>query len=227
MLGALFDRGQYMRVKMLITLVALVIVVGHRIWPEITIDSVTIIFLVIAILPWLAPVIKSLELPGGFKIEIQDIKSATEKVISAKKACGSASISGGGKLTATGVASRNKTDIAIAKLRNIAKDDHNLAVVGVGIEIEKKLLELAEQKGIDPSRKSLGQLVRDLQHAEALPNEVAAGLRNLITLRNQAVHGATVSSDAAKWLLDVYPSILEVLDELSSFTNEDRQRNGT
>lgn len=56
-----------------VSLGALLFVLAHLIWPTFAIDAVTITFVVIAILPWLAPLIKSLELPGGLKVELREL----------------------------------------------------------------------------------------------------------------------------------------------------------
>jgi hypothetical protein len=67
----------------IITLVALIAAVAHLLRPDLSIDGVTLGLLVLAILPWLAPFVKSLELPGGWKIEFQELKKATEEARSA------------------------------------------------------------------------------------------------------------------------------------------------
>ena len=57
---------------------------AHIVWPELKIDAITIALLVIATLPWLAPLVKSIELPGGWKLEFAQIsKQLIEKTISA------------------------------------------------------------------------------------------------------------------------------------------------
>jgi hypothetical protein len=62
-----------------ISLVALVIGLVHVVWPTLTIDAITVILILIAILPWLGPIFKSVELPGGVKVEFQDLEKTTEK----------------------------------------------------------------------------------------------------------------------------------------------------
>ena len=56
-------------IQIVITIVSLSFIVGHLIFPSIKIDSITISLLIIAVIPWLFPLFKSLELPGGFKFE--------------------------------------------------------------------------------------------------------------------------------------------------------------
>jgi len=60
-----------------ITATALAAGVARLIWPTLTIDSVTVALIVIAVVPWLAPIFKSLELPGGFKVEWQSQGTTT------------------------------------------------------------------------------------------------------------------------------------------------------
>lgn len=48
-----------------ISFVAGLIATAHIIWPDLSIDTITLALFIIAIIPWLAPLIKSLELPSG------------------------------------------------------------------------------------------------------------------------------------------------------------------
>lgn len=57
-----------------ITVVALFVALAHLIWPSLTIDAITVTLLFIALVPWLTPLFKSLEFPGGWKIEFQDFE---------------------------------------------------------------------------------------------------------------------------------------------------------
>ncbi len=54
-----------------ITAPAVVAAFARMVWPALTIDSITVALIVIAVVPWLAPIFKSLEMPGGFKVEWQ------------------------------------------------------------------------------------------------------------------------------------------------------------
>ncbi|MHC1698972.1 MAG: DUF4145 domain-containing protein [Geobacteraceae bacterium] len=199
-----------MKTRIIITIAALALAAGHNIWPEIKVDLVTLIFIVVASLPWLASVIKSLELPGGFKIELNDVKAATEKVRSM-----SSESSTKARYDDT---SRNLPDYAepyeptIKALREVAQTDPRLALVGLRIELEKRLTQLAEAKGIDSRRKSAGAIVRALLQKEVMHPEVAVGLSELVSLGNSAAHGAQVTPAAADWALESAPLILSILD---------------
>jgi len=189
-----------MKTKIAISTVCVILGAAHLIWPDVKVDMATLVLLVVAILPWLAAVIRSVELPGGFKIELQDVKAATEKVT-------------GGKAAGAGPAQPPMGE-DIQFLRDVAGTDPNLALVGLRIEIERRLSQLAELAQIPSTRRSAGVMLRDLIAREQIDRQTAAGLGDLIALGNQAAHGAEVSSNAAAWALDTSPLILEVLDGL-------------
>jgi len=64
-----------------ITIAAVVIAILHIIFPNLIIDAITITLLFIALVPWLSPLFKSLEFPGGLKIEFQEMKEQLETII--------------------------------------------------------------------------------------------------------------------------------------------------
>jgi hypothetical protein len=47
--------------------------------PKVKIDGVTLGLLVLASVPWLAPIIKAIEIPGVGKIELQEIKQQADE----------------------------------------------------------------------------------------------------------------------------------------------------
>jgi len=64
----------------LITSCAALLAVVHAVRPDLRIDAVTLALLVVAIAPWLAPVFKSVELPGGWKFEYQEVQRQVSEV---------------------------------------------------------------------------------------------------------------------------------------------------
>lgn len=196
------------RVAIAITAVCALLVLVHLIWPILGIDGITVALLVLAALPWLLPFLKSLELPGGVKIELRDAKAATEKITSVPVVEALEPTKGEFKGRA------RTTDAATVPL-DVANQDPNLALVGFRIELEKRLRQIAEARNIESSRMPLSRLVRELQAAQVLPSQVAAGLSELIVLGNSAAHGVPVSPAASDWVIGFAPSIMEQLDALS------------
>lgn len=64
-----------------ITVAALLIALAHIIWPSLNIDAITVTLLFVALVPWLSSIFKSLEFPGGWKIEFQEIKEQVKSII--------------------------------------------------------------------------------------------------------------------------------------------------
>jgi len=58
-------------IKIAITVVSIFGIVIHLLWPYIKIDAATFGLLLLALIPWLAPIIKSIEIPGIGKVELQ------------------------------------------------------------------------------------------------------------------------------------------------------------
>jgi hypothetical protein len=68
------------RVGVLISVGALLAAAVHLIWPTVKIDAVTLVLVGLAVAPWLAPIFKSIELPGGLRFEYQQIQRQVREV---------------------------------------------------------------------------------------------------------------------------------------------------
>jgi hypothetical protein len=199
--------------KIIVTVVAIVLTVLHVVVPAIKIDTITLILLVIAALPWFLPYIKGFEIPGVVKITLPDTKAATDKVsgdtiIKMKPA----QLRIKGHVPKVTVGPRETPPFEM--LHRVYEEDPNLALVGFRIEIEKRLIRLAEAANIPTERTRLHKLVRNLVRLGVVSESVASGLMELIALGNQAAHGASVAPEAAKWMLDIGPGILRGLEDI-------------
>lgn len=186
------------RFRQVITVGALVLALVHLAWPTLAIDAVTLVLLVIALVPWLAPIFKSLEFPGGWKVEFQELQKAAVRAEQA------------GLLAAL----TERPSQAEFAFQRIAEEDANLALAGLRIEIEKRLVSLAEQSGIDIRNRGLGQLLRLLSQHNVLGQQERSVLADLTGLLNSAVHGARVDRQSADWAIEIGPRLLGALDQL-------------
>jgi hypothetical protein len=186
------------RLRQLVTLVALALVLGHLVWPSLAIDAITLTLLAVAVVPWLAPLFKSLELPGGWKVEFQE--QLRETVERAEQ---------------VGLLAPSAEPIAPPEYSflRLADEDPNLALAGLRIEIEKRLVALAERHGIEVRGRGLGQLLRLLSDRSILGHQERSILSDLTGLLNSAVHGASVDRKTAEWAMDIGPRLLHALDE--------------
>ena len=71
------------RTQVIITVASLALVGVHLVWPNLRVDAVTLILLAAAAIPWLLPLFKSVELPGGLKLEFQDLQAAEQRAAEA------------------------------------------------------------------------------------------------------------------------------------------------
>ncbi|AFU99923.1 DUF4145 domain-containing protein [Simiduia agarivorans] len=166
-----------------VTLLFLGLATGHLFVDGFAVDSVAIVLLVLAVLPWLLPYLKSLELPGGIIIELKDVKEAIDKV-----------------------ASNGEVEAATAP-QNI---DPQLALVALRIDIER--LIRSYQTDIGNKNSSLSIRVQVLANEGVLSQEVAAGILEIIRLGNAAAHGAEVDRDAAEFVLFKSNTIIRQLE---------------
>lgn len=188
--------GCFVKTKALISLAALLLVVLHHVFPNVKPDATSLVLVVIGVLPWLTSVIKSLELPGGFKIELADVKSAAEKV----------------KVDSSTADQSVASGDSLGLLQQLVSADPNLVLVGIRIELERRLVTLAEAHNLNLRNRSAGILTRELSRRDILDQRTAGGLADLIGLGNRAAHGADVSEDAAEWALQAAPAIYSALD---------------
>jgi len=187
------------RMRQLVSLVALALALGHLLWPSLAIDAITLTLLAIALVPWLAPLFKSLELPGGWKVEFQEqLRQTIERAEQV------------GLLAPPAAPAAPPIEYSFLRL---ADEDPNLALAGLRIEIEKRLVALAEKHGIEVRGRGLGQLLRLLSDRSILGQQERSILSDLTGLLNSAVHGASVDQKTAEWAMEIGPRLLHPLDE--------------
>ncbi len=83
----------------------------------------------------------------------------------------------------------------------------------VRIEIESKLKEIADARGISILQKGIRPLIRQLENKSVLNNREVAALEDILPLLNEATHGAEIDSRATSWAMDIGPRLLATLDE--------------
>lgn len=180
-------------VHIIISLVALGFILVHLTCPNLKIDPTTLALLALAALPWLGKVFKSIELPGGAKVEYQELLRAERQ---ASKA---------GLLNeARETFERKETPVYLS----IAEEDPNLALAGLRLAIERTLRDIATAHGIDMERKGLGALLKVLSERHIISDQQRSVLNDLSSLLNNAVHGAEVDKRSVEWAMDVGPRLL-------------------
>ncbi|HUG00632.1 MAG TPA: hypothetical protein VML95_02080 [Longimicrobiales bacterium] len=200
--------------RLAITAFAGIAIVLHLVFPQVQLDLPTLILVLVGVAPWLAPVFKSIELPGGFKIELQHVQRATRRVVGAEPTGEPlpAPVGATGSETTRTVARPGVVVVDheswLADLEALARQDPNLSLVALRIEIESMLRNIARGHHLEWERRSAGRLLSQLHEAGIFSGDLVAGLRDLISLGNQAAHGTEVTPEAAEWALDHAGAIL-------------------
>ena len=179
--------------KLFISVAAIIFIAVRIIWPELNIDAITLGLLIVAVLPWLTPLIESAKFPGGWEVKFRDVQAAGQRIIQD-----------------VSVSTIEPTTASLSYLE-ISDRDPNLALVGLRIEIEKRLRALAQKHGLSDQR-SLSRFSQDLIRQGVLDSSSVSGLQELIMFGNQAAHGAKVEDRAAEWAIDYGPQVLAALD---------------
>jgi hypothetical protein len=178
--------------KFAISFISITGIVIHLIWPHLKIDLTTLGLMILGVLPWLSSLLESAKFPGGWEIKFRDLEKAASQITSGSKA--------------TTTANSEPSFITIAA------QDANLALVGLRIEIEKRLRELAIKHGL-PERQSLRKIFNELRQRQILDLQALSGFDELIVAGNSAAHGAKVQDAVAEWAIEYGPKILAVLDD--------------
>lgn len=184
--------------------IALLLALAHAAWPGLGIDGITLGLLALSATPWLIPLVRlwknvDLELPGGVKVRLEDFRALEEQAARAN-------------LVKPEVAKAD--DASLPLYLTIAEEDPNLALAGLRIEIERRLVGIAEGAGIDARRRrGIGDLMHQLVRREVLNATEFSILKEMLRLLNAAVHGAKVEPEAADWALSLGPRFLASLDD--------------
>ncbi len=137
-----------------ITILAGAILIIHLLMPSFSVDAITVSLLIIGIIPWLAPLIKSLELPGGLKVEFsEDAKKSVEERAEESGLISTPIL--GAEPQATNEEMRDRR-----LLERIADEDLRAALSVLRVKIEISLGRLAQLNGIDKLKPYRG--IRDL-----------------------------------------------------------------
>lgn len=182
-----------------ISIIAIVLTVLHMTVPAVGFDAIAVTLMGLAVLPWLGPLFRSVELPGGLKITFKDLAKVQERVeesgLFARRAA------------------RRPMEQRVYAFQAATSHDPNLALAGLRLEIESRLKKLAVERQIDVGNANARRLTEQLETAGALTPQEAAAIHDLLPLLNRAVHGAKVDSEAFSWATAFGPQLLQALDD--------------
>ena len=157
---------------------------AHLFWDKVTVDLITLILLVLACLPWLFPYLKTLELPGGIKLEL---KTALKKVEDA----------------APEISEKEES----AKYEGV---NASLAFVALRVEIEKTIRKY--QADLGHKKSSLSIRLQMLANEGVISQSLAGALLEVVKLGNTVANGQQIESEEAELILMRSDSLLNKLE---------------
>jgi hypothetical protein len=166
--------------------IAAIAALAHVARPDLRIDGVTVTLIAIALLPWLSPIFRAVELPGGLKVEYQDLKDIADRA------------------EEVGLIRQQPRDDSLEPefpFEGVAREDPLLGLAGLRIEIERQLRAIAESHGVVVPDKGISALLLLLGGRGLLTGEEMKTLQQLVGILNAAVHGKSVDDSAAEWAL--------------------------
>jgi hypothetical protein len=184
------------RIQCVVTVTASLLIIAHLGWPRLMIDGVTLGLLFLAVSPWLAPLFKSVELPGGMKLEFREFQEITDKAMEA------------GMISPP----KEKMPEVEYSFLLIAKENPALALAGLRMEIERRLRDLATQNGLIPAKGGLRVLANILSDNQLLTPQEKSILFDIAGTLNKAVHNEELDSRVVDWIIDVGPRLLSSLE---------------
>ena len=187
--------------KIILSIVAFAIILFRHLFPNLKIDAIDLGLIVLMILPWFSGLIKGMELPGGFKVEFQDVKDAGNKIV-------------GESLETQTKQLMQKEEIFISTDHNV-----NLALVSLRIEIEKRIQKLNSIYDIE-DKSDVPSLLYKLRKNNVLNESELQGLRNIVMFGNRAAHGVSVDPRVLEWARNEGPKILAILDSKIKKSNK-------
>lgn len=174
-------------------------------WPDLKIDAITVALMFLVFAPWIWPIIKSAEIPGVGKVEFREVEEAGELIEQPES-----------------LAERS-VDRHTASYLAISDRDPALALVGLRIELEKRLRNLAALNGIRDDQ-PLIRLAENLTKSGIVSEASIRGIRSILEAGNRAAHGAEVDPKITDWAFLQGPRILSILEALlASGAYEDRE----
>jgi len=100
----------------------------------------------------------------------------------------------------------------------LTERDPPIGLAKLRMDLEREIRRLYEQRVPAPATRgrSLGMMTRELMQNDALPQEIAAPLQDILGLANRAVHGEYVQREAAEEIAEVGVRVLKALEQLDA-----------
>ncbi|WP_028308242.1 hypothetical protein [Desulfitibacter alkalitolerans] len=182
--------------KVFLSTLAMFLTSMHLFHPEFELDTIAIVLILLAIAPWITHLIKSVELPGGTKIDLKALKDIEVNMARA------------GLLEEA----EHKSDMIFFS-ENAAYENPRIALACLFFEVEKTLKSVAEIHHIPAQHNNLDSLLGLLYDKKIISYEQKSALLQLIALLIRAFQDCKIDKNASNWALRIGPKIIKSMDK--------------
>ncbi len=182
----------------LIFLIGIGLIIARGFWSEVfTVDFLSVVILFILSIPFVAHYLRKAKIFGAefeFKDEIREVYQLVQQ--SVEKA---AEEEAAGKKIIFPFETFKLTNV-----KELVDSDPVLALAALRIEIERKLRLLAYSLDVLTNKEwSLSRIINSIRHKELLSYEKVEALQKIVNMCNKAIHGAAISKEEAKEIIDL------------------------
>jgi hypothetical protein len=184
------------RWQITISLISAALLACHLLWPQIKLDTPAVFLIVLCFLPWLGVVFKSVELPGGAKVEYRDVLLRASR-----------------KLEEVGLLQAYRRQAEDPLYLGLVDKDPNLALAGLRIDIERRLRTLGRSLGSNDPRENLRQVVNMIGSRGLFTQVQTDAMNGILKSLNIAVHGGKIPRDDAEEIMEKGIRLLDSIDK--------------
>jgi len=172
----------------------------------ITVDTTTLVLLVLILLSPFAAAIKRIKI-GEFEAEIdsEEVNRVTAEVAR--------------QVPEIKLHDTTEEHPAIGAIRELAKTDHVIALAKLRIELEATLRRLRIRSRVGQSispHTPLPHIIRDLAADDILPQDMTPSIRDVLAICNRAIHGETIRTEDAQSVIEAGTELLQAFERLLS-----------
>lgn len=219
-------------IRGVISIICLVLIIVHAIYPDITIDSNTIILLIFMFLPWLSPFIESISFAGNtvkFRKQVEKLVEKKDDDDTILKFPPGVAVP-----PERGVEVPLEVGVEVPESQSIPPDfqekvitgivsedpllftaeDPNLVLAALRIEMEKKIREIAQVSNIPAKERTVNNILDSLVNQRRIPHSTSRFLADILQICNRAVHGAVVDAFSAARVLRIGKDAINWIDSI-------------
>lgn len=193
------DKLKY--IALVISFICFWFIVFHILFPDLSIDTITIILILIMIFPWLYPYVKSISLPGGWGVEFRDAVKHLEETADESN------------IMKDRDRKKIREEIEPIKL-DLLRIDPIIAFASLRSDLERKISEILNLKNIELPTYSIHLLLSSLFFRDIISSSDYQTINEIIKICNQVIHGRKIDISVAIRVYYIGQATLTFLDSL-------------